>query len=112
MNARVILSITIAVVAIWAGAASQLTILFGQQLSTIIVTICSMIVLSLSAALGVLSNQTNQVTSVRQMAGVENIMVNAKASPALAAMAVDPAVQNVQAMPGAKPALTEIALAA
>jgi maltodextrin utilization protein YvdJ len=112
MNARVILAIAIAVISVWAGSVSTFAILFGQQLANIIVAISALTVASLGAALGVLSTQTCQVTSVRGMDGVENILVNAKASPALAAMAVDPDVHNIEAMVGAKPALMEIAKAA
>jgi hypothetical protein len=112
MNARIILAVAISVISVWAGAASTFAILFGQQTANIIVAVSTLTVASLGAVLGVLSTQTRQVSSVRGMEGVENILVNAKAGPALAAMAVDPDVHNVEAMVGAKPALIEIAKAA
>jgi maltodextrin utilization protein YvdJ len=96
MNARIILAIAIAVISVWAGAASTFAVIFGQENADIIVAVSTLIVASLGAALGVLSTQTNQVSSVADMRGVEHIAVNDKASPALAQMAIDPTVKGVQ----------------
>jgi maltodextrin utilization protein YvdJ len=112
MNARVILAIAIAVISVWAGAASTFAVIFGQENADIIVAVSTLIVASLGAALGVLSTQTNQVSSVADMRGVENILVNDKASPALAQMALDTSINKVQPTSEAvKTTLTQIAKA-
>lgn len=114
MNIIRALGIVIAVLSVWAGASSQLSVLFGQHNSDIIVTICTITVASLGAALGVLSGnptQTQQIAAVRAMPGVESVMINAKATPEVARLAVDPTVDKVEAIPGAAKAIENIAKA-
>jgi hypothetical protein len=112
MNINRILGIAIAVLAVWAGAASQLSVLFGQHVSDIIVTVSSLTVASLGAVLGVLSTpitQTTQIAAVRAMPGVEDILINSKASPEAARLAVDPTVDKIRPTTADKAAVEEIA---
>ena len=58
------------------------------------------------------ASQTSQVKSVLAMQGVEHIEVNAKATPALAVIAVDPANAKIAPIPAAEAAAQKTAAAA
>jgi hypothetical protein len=58
------------------------------------------------------STQGAQVRNVRAMDGVENIDVNAKANPALAALAMDPNEKKISVIPGAQAQVAATAKAA
>lgn len=112
MNTIRALGIAVAVLAALAGGASQLTILFGQHVSDMIVAALTLMVGGLGAAIGVVSSQTNQIASVRAMDGVEKVLVNEKANPTLAKLAIDPDIDKVEVIPSAKQAVEETAKAA
>lgn len=112
MNTSRYLGVAIAILSVWAGASAQLSTLFGQTTANVIVTVCTLTVATLGAVLGVINNQTNTVTLVKSMPGVDKIEVNAQANPALAKMALDPTVDKIKPAPGAEAKLTQIAQAA
>jgi hypothetical protein len=92
--------------------AALLQTLFGQDLTLKIVAglgICGIILNSVGAAF---STQTDQVKDVLAMKGVEHIAVNAQANPALAAIAVDPAVDKIAPTQAALATVTQTAKAA
>jgi hypothetical protein len=76
------------------GAALMQT-LFGQDLTIKIVAGLGIANIILSSVGATVSGQSNLVSDVAAMPGVERISINAKASPALASVAVDPAQQKV-----------------
>jgi alcohol dehydrogenase class IV len=120
MNPRVVLSVLIAVVAVWGGAASQLDVLFGATASKIIVAACSLSVASMAAALGVLSTQAqgsarvasnpDQLAEIlKLMPGVSGLAVNAQASPKLAQLAVSSANNKIEPVEGSEDAVLQVA---
>lgn len=118
MNIRIVLSVAIAVIAVWGGAASQLDVLFGVTASKLIVAACSLTVASLAAALGVLSTQASQSANIindpvalakalQAMPGVSKLLVNENATPSLAqAVNTSP---KVEAAPGTEKLVADIA---
>ena len=92
--------------------AALLQTLFGQDLTLKIVAglgICGIILNSIGTAF---STQTAQVKDVLDMPGVEHIAVNAQATPALAAIAVDPGVDKISPTQAALATVTQTAKAA
>ena len=90
------------------GAALMQTLL-GQDLTIKIVAglgILNIIVSSIGTALSGADSQATQIKNVEAMPGVERVSINAQASPALAAIAVDPDHPKVgPATPDVRPAL-------
>jgi len=76
------------------GAALMQT-LFGQDLTIKIVAGLGIANIILSSVGAAVSGQSNLVSDVAAMPGVEHISVNANASPALASVATDPAQPKV-----------------
>lgn len=90
------------------GAALMQT-LFGQDLTLKIVAglgIANIIISSIGTAL---SGQGADVKSVLAMPGVEKITVNANANQTLAAIAVDPKVDNIGPTPAAEAKVSQTA---
>lgn len=90
------------------GASTQLTDIFaplGSIAPLIVKEIVSVSTL-VSGILGVfltfMSGQTQQITAVQSMPGVEKIVVNEKASAALATLAVDPTQLKIETTPASK----------
>ena len=75
--------------------AALLQTLFGQDLTIKIVAGLGVFGIILNSVGAAFATQTSQVKDVLDMPGVEHITVNAKANPALAALAVDPAVDKI-----------------
>lgn len=91
------------------GATGQLTVLFGTNGATYAASACAIISGIAGVFLMATTGQGSQVQQVSAMPGVEKIEVNAKASPALAALAVDKAVDKIAPTPAAMQAVTAIA---
>lgn len=90
--------------------AALLQTLFGQDLTIKIVAVLGIANIVLSSVGAALSGQANLVRDVAAMPGVDRISVNAGATPALAAVAVDPEQSKVGATtPGDRVTLTTIA---
>lgn len=109
MNSRVILAVVIAVVSVLAGATTQLDPVVGHTAALAISSVCNLLTAILAAVMGVLSTQTNQVAAVQAMPGVSRVMVNAQATPTLAAMVADSANPKIQAEPGQERKVAELA---
>ena len=109
------LGISIAMLGFIAGSATQLTDIFAPLGSVAplivkeIVTISGFVSGVLGIVLSFISGQASIVKSVQDMPGVESIVVNAKASPVLAQMALDPAQAKIDVAPGAAAAVTQTA---
>jgi hypothetical protein len=92
--------------------AALLQTLFGQDLTIKIVAglgIFGIILNSIGAAFSGADSQATQVRNVLAMPGVEKIDVNAKATPELAKLAVDPAMDKIAPMPNAMSAVQSLA---
>jgi multisubunit Na+/H+ antiporter MnhF subunit len=100
------LAIGIGVLTGLTGLTTQLTTIFGPTTTTIILAADSIIVMIISVVLTVTTGQGSVVQQVAAMPGVTRISVNAAASPALAAVATDPATPKVgPTTPDIRPAL-------
>lgn len=111
------IALTIAVLGFLAGAGTQLTDIFAPlgSIAPIIVKEIVSIAGFVSGILGVVlsfaTGQANLVKSVQDMPGVESIVVNAKANPTVAQLAIDPAQAKIEIKPGAEAAITQTAKA-
>lgn len=86
------------------GAALMQTLL-GQDLTIKIVAGLGILNIIVSSVGTALSGQASLVRDVRGMDGVQNIEVNAKANPTLAAMATDTSEQKITIAPGSEAAV-------
>lgn len=109
------IGLAIGVLGFLATAGTQLTDIFapfGSFAPVIvkeIVSVSGLVSGVLGIVLAFLTGQANAVKAVQAMPGVESIVVNAQASPALAALAVDQAQPKIDIAPGAAAAVTQIA---
>ena len=112
------IGLAIGVLGFLATAGTQLTDIFAPFGSSAPLIVKEIVSLSgfLSGILGIvlafLTGQANTIRAVNDMPGVEKILVNAKASPALATLAVAQEGNKVQAIPEAKAAVTATAATA
>lgn len=91
------------------GSAAQLTDLFGPLAAKYIISIASLGNSIFGGIVTMLSSQGAQIKNVLAMPGVDKINVNASASPALAAIAVDPSVDKISPTPAAQNAVEQTA---
>lgn len=99
INGKQIILVIGAIVSVLVVSTAQLTELLGPGLAKTIVTIAGLINMTLQSVGIALNTQMAQVHDVQAMPGVQNILVNAKASPTLAAMAADPSESKVVPTP-------------
>jgi len=104
-----IIAITLAILGVLAGSATQLTDLFGPNVAKTAVTASSLVQTILASILAVMTGQTAQVKDVLAMPGVEKLTVNAAANQTLSAIAVDPKVDKISPATGDINAVTETA---
>ncbi len=115
LNGKQVISIIIAVLSVLMVSGAQLNDLIGATASKTVVSLAGLLNLILGSVMAAISgslSQTQQVQQVLDMKGVEKLDVNAKASPALAAMAVDPTVNKIAPTPAAQAVVESIALSA
>lgn len=94
-----------------AGGTSQLTELFGAGVAKNLASSASFLSSFVAGLQIILGGQGMQVKDVRAMDGVQNIEVNAKANPTLAALAIDPAEDKISIAPGASAQVNQTAKA-
>lgn len=104
-----ILAITLAVLGVLAGSATQLTDLFGANVAKTAVTASSLVQTILASILAALTGQSSQVKDVLAMPGVERVTVNERANSTLAAIAVDPKVDKIAPVSGSTEQVQSIA---
>jgi hypothetical protein len=110
--------LAIGVLGFLASATTQLTDIFAPFGSLAPVIVKEIVSASgfISGILGVvlafLTGQANAVKAVQAMPGVQSITVNAQASPALAALAVDNTQAKLSIVPGAEAIVAQSAKAA
>jgi len=108
------MAISIAVLSALMVANTQLTDLFGAFWTTKITSgaaLLNMILGGVVAAVTGPQTQDQQVRNVLAMPGVEPLQINRKATPELAAMAVDPTLPGISAKPSDRDAVSSIASA-
>lgn len=111
------LAILVAVLGVVAVASTQITDIIAPfmdpkvaaALTKSITSFCALLGSAIAAVLAIFTNQTNLVRDVKAMPGVENILVNEKATPALAKLAADPAEPKIEPTPQAEQAVVATA---
>lgn len=91
------------------GSAAQLNEWFGPTVSHNIISGIGFIEGLVAAWAMVLTKQSSVVQQVLDMPGVENISVNAKATPTLAGMAMDPKLNKIGPIENAMASVATIA---
>jgi hypothetical protein len=112
LNGKQIIAIIAAVLSVLMISTAQLTDLFGAGVAKTIVSVAGLANTVINSVLAVITSQSAQVQSVLDMPGVSRIGVNADANKTLAAMAMDPAVNNIAPIKGAEAAVQSTAQAA
>ena len=115
LNGKQIFLIVGAVISVLMVAGPQLTDLFGAGATKYITSAAGLLNLIINSVMAVLTGtmpQADQVRQVLAMPGVEKLDVNAKASPELARLAVDPNVDKISPTPAAVAQVTQTAKAA
>ena len=107
-----IIAVVMVILGVLVGSTAQLTDLLGPASTKTIVSLASLANTMLSGIMVVLTGQSAQVKSVIAMPGIEKITVNSQASPTLAQIAVDPAVNKISPTPAALDDVTATANAA
>jgi len=107
MNINRVISIILVVLGVLVASTAQLTDLVGPGPTKTIVSLSSLIMSILSGTLGILSGATAQVRAVSRMPGIDPIHANENATPAVAAMALDPREPGITAAPGKLAAVQE-----
>ena len=112
------IALSIAALGFLAASGTQLTDIFapfGSSAPVIvkeIVSVSSFVSGGLGVFLSFITGQTQQVQAVQAMPGVEKIIVNEKASAALATLAVDEGQAKIEATPQAQRVVEATAKAA
>jgi len=112
LNGKQIFLIIGAIVSVLMVAGPQLTDLFGAGTAKYITSAAGLVNLMINAVMVAFTGavpQDQQVQQVLAMPGVEKIDVNAKASPALARLAVDPDIDKIAPTPAAMAQVTATA---
>lgn len=99
LNGKQIISIIAAVVSALMLATTQLTDIFGAPVAKLIVSTAALANMILNSIIAAITGQNTLVREVAAMPGVEPLRINANASPALAAMAVNPLENNIDVKP-------------
>lgn len=84
------IAITILALGLISGATGQMTDIFGAGVAKSIASAASFLSSFVAGVQIILGGQSQQVKDVRAMDGVQHIEINEKATPTLAAMAMDP----------------------
>ncbi len=112
LNGKQIISIIGAVLGVLMISTTQLTDLFGPGVAKTVVSVAGLVNTILSSIMAVITatmSQDAQVKQVLAMPGVDKIDVNKNASPELAKLAVDPAVDKISPTPDAQVAVSKTA---
>lgn len=99
----------LAILGVLGASTVQLTDLLGPALAKTVVTISNLAMTIMSAIMVPMTGQTAQVRAVQAMPGVDKIVVNEKANPALATLAVDPVNPKIEATAQATATVIETA---
>lgn len=109
LNGKQIMAIAGAVLSALVVSTAQLTDLFGPGIAKTIVSAAGMVNLVLQSITAAITGQGQMVKDVLAMPGVERIGVNKEANQTLAALAMDPMVNNIAPIRGAETAVQSAA---
>lgn len=109
MTNKQILAIVMAVLAATTASTAQMTEIFGPSTAKYIISIAGFVNTILASITAVITSQGSIVRDVQAMPGVEKITVNSQANSTLAAIAVDPANNKVEAKSGSEAVVSNIA---
>lgn len=112
LNGKQIALIIGAIVSVLMVGGPQLTDLFGSVIAKNVVSGAGLINLMINAIMVALTGNISQDQQVRQvlaMPGIEPLQVNRKATPELAALAVDPTVSKIAPKASDQDEVTQIA---
>lgn len=101
-------AIILAFLGVLGGTVTQLTDLFGPDVARKIVTVSNLLTTVLSAIMVPLTGTGAQIRAVNDLPGVDKIIVNKDANPALATIAIDPK-SKVEPTPAAQAAVAATA---
>lgn len=104
-----VIALTLVVLGAISGGGAQLTELVGKHATQMLVAFSGLATTVLSGWIMIITGQSALVRNVQDMPGVEKITVNARASEALAQLAVAPENAKIEAAPGADAAVAETA---
>lgn len=104
--------ISLCILGVLVASTGQLTDLFGPQVTKYIVSAAGIGVSTLSGIGAILTGQSQQISAVQDMPGVDKIVVNKEANGALATLTVDQTQNKIEAAPGAQQAIEATARAA
>lgn len=99
LNGKQIISIIAAVVSALMLATTQLTDIFGAPTAKLIVSSAALANMILNSIIAAITGQSTLIREVANTKGIEPLRINAEASPALAAMAVNPLESNIDVKP-------------
>lgn len=102
LNGKQIIQIVGVIISVAMVSSAQLTDLLGPTIAKTIVTVAGLLNMTLQGITVALSTQTAQVKDVLAMPGVEKLTVNAQATQALSAIAIDPTVDKIAPTPAAQ----------
>lgn len=109
LNRNQILALIITTLSVLGASTAQLTDLFGPTLAKTILSASSLLTGILSGWMAIVTGQTGMVKDVSNITGVEPIKINKEANAALARVALDPAVNNVDVVPADRDKVTQTA---
>lgn len=109
LNRNQVLAIFIAILSVLAASTAQLTDLFGVGPAKAIISAAGLLNGIMSSVLAVITGTASSARVISDLKGVDNVIINKDATPALARLALDPTVDNVSPAPGAEAKLKQIA---
>lgn len=112
INRGQVLSILIVVLGVCVASTAQLTDLFGPAITKYITSSAGLLLAIFAGINTQLQSQGSQIAAVQSMAGVDKIVVNERANPTLATMAVDPTNPKIAPTAQAERAVQATAAAA
>lgn len=95
INLKQVIGIVIAILGVLMISTAQLTDLMGAGAAKTITSMAALLNSILGSVMAVITSSAQTVKDASNTLGVEPIRVNENASPAIAAMAIDPNVNNI-----------------
>lgn len=95
LNGKQIIGIVIAILGVLMISTSQLTDLFGAGTAKNIVSTAALLNSILGSVMAVITSNTQTVKDASNTLGVQPLRITSDASPAIAALAVNPNVSNI-----------------
>lgn len=97
LTGKQVIGIVIAVLSVLMVSTAQLQDLFGPTLAKAITSVAGLLNAILGSALATITSQAATVRDASNTTGVEPIRINKDAPQSIAALAVDPTMNNIEA---------------